>query len=109
MSALAPIFKAHTSQHWIAALLNHGVPAGPIYRIDEMFDDPQVRHLGMAGPITHPELGEIRLVAQPLDLSRTPAQLVEPAPEPGAHTEEVLTEAGFDRHAIDEMRRQRVV
>ncbi|MCS1408259.1 MAG: hypothetical protein M2R45_01432 [Verrucomicrobia subdivision 3 bacterium] len=31
-----------------------GVPCGPIYRVDETFADPQVRHLGIARPMNHP-------------------------------------------------------
>jgi crotonobetainyl-CoA:carnitine CoA-transferase CaiB-like acyl-CoA transferase len=72
---LRPIFAARTSAAWIEILDRHAVPAGPIYRMDEVFDDPQVEHLGMAQPVDHPLRGEVRLVAQPVDLSRTPAQL----------------------------------
>jgi crotonobetainyl-CoA:carnitine CoA-transferase CaiB-like acyl-CoA transferase len=45
---LRPVFAERSTAEWIAALEEVGVPAGPIYRMDEVFADPQVRHLGMA-------------------------------------------------------------
>lgn len=101
---LAPIFASKTSAQWIALLDEAGVPAGPVYRMDEVFDDPQVRHLGMAQPVIHPVVGEVALVAQPVCLSRTPAAVVTPSPDAGAHTEEVLAEYGFSRERIDALR-----
>ena len=47
---IAPIFAARTSAEWLARLEAEGVPAGPIYRVDEVFADPQVQHLGIAVP-----------------------------------------------------------
>jgi crotonobetainyl-CoA:carnitine CoA-transferase CaiB-like acyl-CoA transferase len=109
MAKLGVIFKTRPSAAWLDVLLAHGVPTGPIYRIDEMFSDPQVRHLGMAAPIDHPELGKVDLVAQPVDLSRTPARIMVPAPEAGAHTDEILQEIGIDISKIASLREQRVV
>ena len=64
------ITRTRTSGEWIAAFNEAGVPAGYIYAINEVFADPQVRHLGMAAPAKHPKLGDIELVAQPVKLSR---------------------------------------
>ena len=106
---LSRIFKTRTSREWIDTLLKAGVPAGPIYNIGEVFADEQVQHLGMAAKLDHPELGPIALVGQPVDLSRTPAQISAPAPEEGMHTDEVLREIGIDSGKIAELRRQNVV
>lgn len=92
---LEPIFAARTSAEWLEILARHGVPGGPIYRMDEVFDDPQVRHLGMAATVTHPARGEVRLVAQPVSLSRTPARMARAAPDPGAETDEILQQYGI--------------
>jgi crotonobetainyl-CoA:carnitine CoA-transferase CaiB-like acyl-CoA transferase len=97
---LRPIFAARTSAEWIALLDEHGVPAGPIYRMDEVFDDPQVKHLDIAQPVLHPTRGEVQLVAQPVNLSRTPASIVTATPPAGAHTDEVLSEFGIDPERI---------
>ena len=108
-TALAPILKAKTSAEWLAAFEAHHVPAGPIYRMDEVFADPQVRHLGIAQTVTHPECGEIALVGQPVGLSRTPAALVSAIPDKGGHTEEVLVTAGFTPDQIARLRQCGVI
>jgi len=101
--------RAKTSAEWIAAFEAVGVPAGPIYAMDEVFADPQVRHLGVAAPIHHPALGDIRLVGQPIDMSRTPPGVATPTPEPGEHTVEILTELGYDEAAVARLKATRVV
>ena len=102
---LAPIFAGKTSAEWMEILDSHGVPAGPIYRMDEMFADPQVRHLGMAQPVQHPARGEVRLVAQPVVLSRTPAAITRAAPDAGADTDSVLSQFGIAPERIAALRR----
>ena len=109
MPVLAELFATETSAHWLALLERHGVPCGPIYKMDEVFADPQVRHLNMAEAVTHPELGEIELVAQPLVLSRTPAKMMYPLPAKGAQTDDVLHEAGYDEADIARLRQAQVV
>ncbi len=60
------------SRYWIRVLNAAGVPCGPIYRVDEVFADPQAEHLGMARPVPHSRLGDLTLVGPPLRLSRAP-------------------------------------
>jgi crotonobetainyl-CoA:carnitine CoA-transferase CaiB-like acyl-CoA transferase len=101
---LRPIFATRTSAEWIEILDTNGVPAGPIYRMNEVFDDPQVQHVGIAQSVMHPERGEVQLVGQPVDLSRTPASLRTPTPEAGEHTDEVLSDYGIDANRISALR-----
>jgi formyl-CoA transferase len=93
--ALAAITRTRPTAHWVAALNEAGVPCGPVYRIDEMFADPQVVHLGIAQEIERPGREPITLVGQPVHLSRTPSQLVTATPENGEHSDAVLEELGF--------------
>ena len=76
------------------------MPAGPIYSVDAVFDDPQVQHLGIAQPVSHPAIGDIRVVGQPVSLSRTPSSIATPTPDAGDHNLEILTALGFDETAI---------
>ena len=101
---LRPIFAAKTSAEWLEILEEHGVPVGPIYHVDEMFADPQVRHLGIAQTVTHHARGEVELIGQPVTLSRTPAALDVAAPDAGEHTDEILAEFGLTAGEIEKLR-----
>jgi crotonobetainyl-CoA:carnitine CoA-transferase CaiB-like acyl-CoA transferase len=107
--AISEVTKRRSSSDLIAVLNKAGVPCGPINRMDEVFADPQVQHLGMAAPVHHGSLGEITVVNQPVKLSRTPSQIAHPTPEKGEHTEEVLKEYGYDDESIAEFRAQKIV
>lgn len=107
---IAEVTKTNTSDHWIAALNKAGVPCGPINTIDKTFAEPQVQHLGIARPIRHPKLGEIKVVGQPINLSDAPQpKELKPTPEMGEHTEQVLAGLGYDKGTIDKLRAGGVV
>jgi len=106
---LQPIFVARTSADWLAALEAEGVPAGPIYKLDEVFADPQVRHSGIAKSLHDPERGDIRVVGQPIGLSRTPGSVVCSVPEQGEHTQEILGEIGYSDDEIARLRERKIV
>ena len=89
-----------TSAEWVALLNAAGVPCGPILAMDEVFEDPQVRHLQAATEVAHPRLGALRILNQPVKLSRTPAALVSATPDRGEHTDEVLREIGVSDEDI---------
>jgi crotonobetainyl-CoA:carnitine CoA-transferase CaiB-like acyl-CoA transferase len=98
------ITRTRSSGHWIALFNDVGVPAGPIYSIDEVFADPQVQHLGMAAKVTHPTLGDIELVAQPIQIGDEPFRIRSATPELGEHTDAILKEAGYSNDEIDSLR-----
>jgi formyl-CoA transferase len=106
---LAATLRTRPSAHWIEVLNAAGVPCGPIYRVDQVFADPQVQHLGVAAPVPHGSLGEIRVVANAVKLSRTPARMVAALPPAGTHTDEILSELGYDAAAIAALRADGVV
>ncbi|QFS83700.1 Formyl-coenzyme A transferase [Roseivivax sp. THAF40] len=106
---LKPIFAKRTTAQWVEALEEMGVPAGPIYMMDEVFADPQVQHLGMAAPIEHPARGETKLVAQPVKLSRTPASVYVSAPDAGEHSDAILGEVGLSADEIAALRAKNVI
>ncbi|MBN9563971.1 MAG: CoA transferase [Alphaproteobacteria bacterium] len=106
---IGKITRGRSSAEWIEALNKAGVPSGPIYRMDEVFADPQVRHLGITRRMPHPVLGEVELVGQPIELSRTPWDIRSVTPEQGEHTDAVLRELGYDPAAITDLRARGVV
>ncbi|OGA05024.1 MAG: formyl-CoA transferase [Betaproteobacteria bacterium RIFCSPLOWO2_02_FULL_62_17] len=106
---IAEIMKTRASAEWIEILNRAGVPCGPIYRIDQMFADPQVRQLGIAQKIEHPKLGTQTLVGQAMTLSRTPSRLRTATPEHGEHSEQILRELGYDEAAIGKLRERKII
>jgi len=94
----------NTSDYWIATLNEAGVACGRINNLKEVFEEPQVKHLGMLKQITSIHLGEQTLMGQPVTLSRTPSTIARAAPKRGEHSEEILAEIGYDREAIVRMK-----
>ncbi|HKO72339.1 MAG TPA: CoA transferase [Bradyrhizobium sp.] len=107
--AISEVTKQRSSAELIDMLNKAGVPCGPINRMDQVFADPQVRHLGMAAPVEHGSLGNIEVVNQAIKLSRTPSRVVHATPEKGEHTDEVLKEYGYDDKSIAEFRARKIV
>jgi len=106
---LNELTRKKTSAEWVDILNQAGVPCGPIYNIDEMFEDPQVKHLGMAAAVDHPTLGPIEIVNQAASLSRTPFRIHAPTPELGQHTDEILDELGVSAGDISALKERGVV
>lgn len=106
---LESAFMTQTTEYWIGALNNAGVACGPILGIDQMFNDPHVRHINPVRSVEHERLGELRVLAQPIRLSRSPTAAKTPAPDLGAHTDEILQGLGLSSQTIDDLREQHVV
>jgi crotonobetainyl-CoA:carnitine CoA-transferase CaiB-like acyl-CoA transferase len=100
------IITKHGTAHWVALLNESGVPCGPIHSIDRMFADPQVSHLGIAQAVPSEHYDEMRLVGQPVNLSRTPSKLRTAAPSHGEHTAALLTELGYGDTDIEQFSAQ---
>ena len=106
---LAAILRRRPSAHWIELLNQAGVPCGPINTIDQVFADPQVRHLGLAQGVHSHERGDVELVGQPVIMSRTPSRIRTPPPLMGEHTDELLRELGYDDERIGTLRAAEII
>ena len=100
---IAEALKTDTTANWIDKLNKAGVPCGPINKIDQVFADPQVQHLGLAAPVEGTD-APLSLVGQPVILSRTPSKLASPPPGRGAHTDEILADLGLSAADIAKLR-----
>ena len=108
LAEIEAITQTHDSEYWIETLFAAGVPCGPIYTLDQTFDDPQVRHLGIAQSVYSDAMGrDITLVGQPIRMSRGISRITSPAPECGEHTEEIMRDLEYsDAEIADYCKRE---
>lgn len=102
-------FRKKPRDYWLKTLEEQDVPSAPIYTIDQVFQDPQVKHLGIPVEVNHPKMGPNRFVGSAVNLSGTPAQMALPAPMVGEHTEEILSRLDCTPEAIKALRAKGVV
>ena len=94
-----------SSAEWIDLFNKAGVPCGPIYNIDQVFADPQVKHLGIAQSVKKKDKSTLNVVGQPFKMSRTQSRIAAPPPQLGQHTDEVLKDFGFKPKEIAALRK----
>lgn len=89
------IFATAPRQYWIDRLRSFDVPCGPLYDIQEVFEDPQVQAQGMPIELKHPQMGSVRLSGSPVNLKGTPMRYDTAPPLLGEQTDEILARAGY--------------
>lgn len=94
---IAERLAGRTTAEWLAELDAAGIPAGPINRIDQVFEDPQVQHLGLVQQVDHQALGPVNILANAVAMDGVPREIRRAAPDAGADTATVLREAGIAR------------
>ncbi len=105
IAVIQGVLRGRSSADWIALLEREGVPCGPINSLDQVFDDPQVRHRGMAVSVEHPAAGEVSLLANPIRFSATPVTYDRAPPELGEGTDFVLSDLlGLSGHDLVRLR-----
>jgi len=105
----APIFRQKPRAHWLERLEAHDVPHTPVYNLKEVFDDPQVQHMGLQIQIERKNKPTIRTVKFPLDYSDTNAPHPLPPPELGEHNAEFLKALGYDDKAMAELKEKGII
>ncbi len=107
---LAPVMRAHGTAEWIAKLEAESIGCGPINRLSDVFADPHVAARGMVMELPHATAGMVKLVANPVKLSATPADYPHPPPTLGQHTDAVLERLlGLDAAQRAQLRDQGVI
>jgi crotonobetainyl-CoA:carnitine CoA-transferase CaiB-like acyl-CoA transferase len=98
---LEEAFARRSVAEWVEALNAAGVASGPIYTVDQVFADPQIRQADLVREVTNAAWGPHKVLALPVHLSRTPAVVERAAPMTGEHTREVLGTLGYEPAEID--------
>lgn len=97
-------FKEKTRDEWFEELRQKDICVAPVYSLDEAMADPHVRARGMVAEVAHPEFGTVRQVGVAPKFSETPGVVRSTSPKRGAHTDELLREAGYTGEEIAAMR-----
>lgn len=106
---LESVLGERDTDEWVEALLAEGVPCGPIYNYQEVFEDPHTHAREMMVETEHPVEGLVRGLGIPVKLSDTPGQVRRPAPLLGQHTEETLEELGLSEQEISDLKERKIV
>jgi formyl-CoA transferase/CoA:oxalate CoA-transferase len=104
ISLLESYLIGRPTAHWIEVFEAAGVPAGPIYSMDQVYSDPQVIAREMVVEVEHPTIGAFKMTGIPFKLSDTPGEVYAHPPLLGEHTDEVLRGLGFSDDTIASMR-----
>lgn len=106
---LSGTFKTRQASDWLGRLEAAGVPAGPVYDIEDVYQDPHLQERGMRVRLTHPHAGPVDHIGSPIHFSLTPVSYRRPAPLLGQHSEEILTWLGYSQAEITQLKDQGVV
>ncbi len=109
MDALMPVIRQKPSAEWIEILNRAGVPCGPIYRVDEAFADPQVKHLRMAQSVRSSVLGDITILGHPVSEGGKRLPIRTAAPELGQDNERILGALGYTKTQIDDLAKRGIL
>jgi formyl-CoA transferase len=105
----AAIFKEKPRPHWLERLEANDVPHTPVYNLKEVFEDPQIKHMGMEIQIERATRPTIRTVKFPVNYSDTKIPHPAPPPELGEHNNEFLNSFGYDEKKIAELKEKGVI
>jgi len=108
-AAISEITATKPSNHWIELFETNGIPCGPIYTIDQVFADPQVKHLGMATKMVSPYIGEKEVVASAINISGFSKAIRAYTPDAGEHNDDILKSVGYTDEDLAGMRKKGVI
>lgn len=106
---LHELFKQKNAHEWIDLLQAARVPCGLVNSISQVVNHPQTQHRQMIVEMEHPKAGKIKVLGNPIKLSRTPPQYKLHPPLLGQHSEEILKELGFTDEDISKLREESII
>ncbi|KPV61446.1 MAG: formyl-coenzyme A transferase [Candidatus Bathyarchaeota archaeon BA1] len=109
LETIRNIFKTKILDEWLRVLSKEDVPCGPIYKLDEVFSDPQILHRRMIVEAEYPAAGKIKQISTPIKFSETPCKIWSPPPLFGEHTEQILRWLGYAEEEILDMRGKAII
>ncbi len=109
IAILSEHFRTRTTLEWVESIGDAGVPCGPINRVSDVVNDPQVLARDMMVSIPHPLVPELKLPGSPLKLAETPPSVRRYPPLLGEHNEEVLCELGYSKEELVRFKEEGVI
>lgn len=108
-ASVSEILMTKTRDEWFDILTKHDVPVGKVYDLDEVSDDPQIKHRQMVVEIEDPKVGKVRQTGIAIKLSDTPGKVRSLAPLFGQHTDDILLDLGYTKKQIEELRKAQAI
>jgi crotonobetainyl-CoA:carnitine CoA-transferase CaiB-like acyl-CoA transferase len=106
---ITEVLMTRSTADWVHAMNDEGIPCGPVNDVAQTFADPQVKHLGIAAPVAHPQRGPIEVVRNATNLDGLSNDIRRPSPGPGEHSDEILTQFGLTEAEIVTLRADEVI
>jgi len=98
------LFRSKTVAEWGDRFEEAGVPGGPLYFVEELFENEQILANGLVTELEHPLLGHLRMVAPPFQMTESPLAAQGPSPMLGEHTDAILGANGYSEQEIATLR-----
>jgi crotonobetainyl-CoA:carnitine CoA-transferase CaiB-like acyl-CoA transferase len=110
-AALTNRFKEKTQAEWLELLAGKDTCVGPVYELNEVFEDPQIKARGLVVEAEHPKAGKVRQIGLPIKLDGITEQDIvrRPAPGYGEHTDEILASIGYSVEDIERLKKEGVI
>lgn len=110
LGIMEPLLASRTADEWLHDMLAEQIPCAPINTLDQILEDPNLQERHMITETMHPVYGLARAPGNPLKVEGVTTGDAAPAPLPGEHTAQVLTEMlSLDREEIAKLEQEGVI